>query len=317
MTILDAFSFKPDDKSDIPDNRCHQLLAEIPRAKKPKVIIRCHKGEYQDAWMKQFELPGKEYQFVRKELEAGRNHKIIILQSFHPSKAVNYTARRLDYRCLLIHHFIAAFAELSGVSQLHKDAEEIRQICVGEQYVLSPHKQYHFTDFYFGNRNERKLSSWNAPVFLIKALERRCGGPQGGYPIKFADEPEHEIQRREAKILSTMYNWLEHLAGQSDTFGALGIATAVVFLWKEHFERNPLYKQVTTLLLFRGSEQQGRFPLACHSLPVIEDFSQLQLGSSDFLGWTTTVSYSPEYLRSTNERLSAFLTLLRRRREKR
>jgi hypothetical protein len=78
----------------------------------------------------------------------------------------------------------------------------------------------------------------------------------------FAESSEQEVLRRKAKILSTMYNWLEYLAGQSYTFGALGIAEAVLFLWKEHFETNPLYEQVTTLLLFRGSEQQGWFPTA-------------------------------------------------------
>ena len=112
--------------------------------------------------------------------------------------------------------------------------------------------------------------------------------------MKFADEPEQEMHRRRAKILSTIYHWLEHLVGQSNTFGALGIATAIVFLWKEHFQKNPLYKQVTTLLLFKGSEQQGWFPLANHSLPIIEHLSQLQISSSDFLGSTTKVSYSPE-----------------------
>lgn len=93
-----------------------------------------------------------------------------------------------------------------------------------------------------------------------------------------------------------MYDWLEHLAGKSDTFGALGMAKAIVFLWKEHFKINPLYKQVTTLLLLRGSEQQGWFPTTNHSLPITEEFSKLQIGSSDFLGWTTTVSHSPEIL---------------------
>ena len=144
VTVLDAFSFKPDDKSHIPDERCHQLLADIIRAKKPKVVIRCHVDGYDDPWMKQFELSSKEYKLERKEIRASGNHKIAILQSFHPSLAVHYAARRPEYRCLLIYHFIAAFAELSGVSQLHKDAEEIRQICIGKQYDLSPYKQYHF-----------------------------------------------------------------------------------------------------------------------------------------------------------------------------
>jgi hypothetical protein len=143
VTVLDAFSFKPNDKSHIPDERCHQLLAEILRAKKPNVVIRCHRGEYKDPWIKQFELPGEEYKFVRTELRNGGNRRTVLLQSFHPSVAVNNPARRPEYRCLLIYHFIAAFAELSGVSQLHEDAEEIRQLCTEKGYILSPHKQHH------------------------------------------------------------------------------------------------------------------------------------------------------------------------------
>jgi hypothetical protein len=38
----------------------------------------------------------------------------------------------------LIYLFIAAFAKLSGVSQLHEDAEEIRQLYTREEYLLSP-----------------------------------------------------------------------------------------------------------------------------------------------------------------------------------
>jgi len=49
----------------------------------------------------------------------------------------------------------------------------------------------------------------------------------------FTDDPEHETRRRKARILSTMYDWLEYLAGQLYTFGALGIAEAILFLWKQ------------------------------------------------------------------------------------
>ncbi|PVH73263.1 hypothetical protein DL98DRAFT_387208, partial [Cadophora sp. DSE1049] len=84
VTVLDAFSFKPNINSHIPDERCHQLLAEILRAKKPKVVIRCHRDEYRDLWMKQFELPGEQYKFVRTELRTGGNHKTVLLQSFYP-----------------------------------------------------------------------------------------------------------------------------------------------------------------------------------------------------------------------------------------
>ena len=48
VTVLDAFSFKPNEESHIPDERCHQLLAEILRAKRLKVVIRYYKDEYKD-----------------------------------------------------------------------------------------------------------------------------------------------------------------------------------------------------------------------------------------------------------------------------
>jgi hypothetical protein len=89
--------------------------------------------------MKQFELPSEEYKFVRTEARAGGNHKTLVLQCFHPSLAVNNATRRPEYRCLLIYHFIAAFAELSGVSQLHEDAEE----CTKKGYILSLRKHHH------------------------------------------------------------------------------------------------------------------------------------------------------------------------------
>jgi hypothetical protein len=43
VTVLDAFSFKPKDENHILDERCHQLLAEILKVKRPKVVIRCHR----------------------------------------------------------------------------------------------------------------------------------------------------------------------------------------------------------------------------------------------------------------------------------
>ena len=141
VTVLDAFYFKPDNTSPVPDERCHQLLADIIRAKKPKVIIRYYTDGYNNPWMKQFELPSEKYKFVRKEIPAGGNHKIT---SLHPSLPINYVARSPEYRCLLQYHFIVALAELSGVSQLQEDAEGIRQLYIKKRYIPAPHKQYHF-----------------------------------------------------------------------------------------------------------------------------------------------------------------------------
>ncbi|CZR49893.1 uncharacterized protein FPRO_16099 [Fusarium proliferatum ET1] len=38
-TVLDAFSFKPRDSTPIPSERCHQLIEEILKLKKPKVVL--------------------------------------------------------------------------------------------------------------------------------------------------------------------------------------------------------------------------------------------------------------------------------------
>lgn len=98
-----------------------------------------------------------------------------------------------------------------------------------------------------------------------------------------------------------MYEWLEYLAGPSHTFGALGIAEAVLFLWKEHFESNPLYEQVKMLLLYKGSRQQGWFPTADHELPLIEDLTQFHISSSDFPGRMTMGLYSPEIIEANKQ----------------
>lgn len=68
----------------------------------------------------------------------------------------------------------------------------------------------------------------------------------------------------------------------SHTFGALGIARAL-FLWKRHFKLDPLYEQVASLLLVRGSQEEGWFPAARHDqidsneLSVEDSLSQLQV----------------------------------------
>jgi hypothetical protein len=107
-----------------------------------------------------------------------------------------------------------------------------------------------------------------------------------------------------------MYDWLEYLAGQSYTFGALGIAEVVLFLWKEHFETNPLYEQVTTLLLFRGSEQQGWFPTADHKLPIEEELSQLPIDSCKFPGCMTLALNSPKIFEVNKEAIECVSSAL-------
>jgi len=130
VTVLDAFSYKPTENCDIPDERCHELLAQILRVKKPKVILRCHTDSYCISWMKRIELPAITYKFEREEVEVDDNHIAVVLQSFHPSRAVNYADDKPEYLALLMYHFIAAFSELGSRLRLPKGAEDIRELCV-------------------------------------------------------------------------------------------------------------------------------------------------------------------------------------------
>ncbi|KAH8802776.1 hypothetical protein F5884DRAFT_803017 [Xylogone sp. PMI_703] len=291
VTVLDAFSFKPNKDDDIPDEECHQLLAEILRRKMPKIVIRCHTDEYKDPWMKQFELAREDYKLLRKEIQVDENHTITVLQSFHPAIAVYHAKYQPEYRCLLIYHFIAAFSELSGASQLNEAAEEIRKLCVKKRR---------------GGWDQTSLSSWYAPIDLIKAFEQRYGDI---YPIRLKQKSDRKGLKTKGKILSEMYDWLRHLAGPSCTFGALGIAKAIVFLWKEHFTTNPLYKQITLLLLFKGSQLEEWFPMANHELPIEEKLSKLQITSPELSG-LRTVALSSDILEANKNAITCISTAL-------
>lgn len=107
-----------------------------------------------------------------------------------------------------------------------------------------------------------------------------------------------------------MYTWLRYLAGQSHTFGTLGIASAILFLWKEHFKANPLYKQVTSLLFLRGSEQQGWFQTANHMLPIEEEFPKLHIGNSNPSSGMSVAVWSPEIMNLNTQAIICTSTIL-------
>ncbi|RHZ55576.1 hypothetical protein CDV55_100853 [Aspergillus turcosus] len=90
VTVLNAFSYQPHKSNTEQDQRCHEVLAQMLRAKKPKVVIRCHRDEYKDEWLKRIELPAREYRLERGNVELTEGHTTVVLQSFHPSRAMNY-----------------------------------------------------------------------------------------------------------------------------------------------------------------------------------------------------------------------------------
>lgn len=267
VTVLNAFFFQPDKYNTQQDEECHEALARIFKAKRPKVVLRCHREEYMNEWLKRIELPGNEYRLQRKEVKIDEEHTTIILQSFHPSCAVNNTVCRPEFRALLIYHFIAAFSELRSEFSLPESAEKIRELCLIK-----------------GQRRESDipcLKTWQAAFFICRTLNRPYQGPDKAPFPGFVEETPLELRRRQIGVFDSMYGLLERLFGNSQTFGALGIAKLVLFLWKGHFQGDPLYQNVMTWLLLRGNEQESWFPGTDHSSynhrPLEEQFSGLRV----------------------------------------
>lgn len=162
VTVLNAFSYQPGKDLTERDRECHEALARILQRKKPKVILRCHREEYRDEWLRRIELPGEEYRFGRNEINITEEYTTIVLQSFHPSCAINNTDYRPEYRALLIYHFVAAFRKLRSEFPLPDTAETIRELCLGK-----------------GKRRRSDIPSfepWQAAFSISHALGERYTG---------------------------------------------------------------------------------------------------------------------------------------------
>ncbi|KAM7198336.1 hypothetical protein V8F33_005127 [Rhypophila sp. PSN 637] len=247
VTILDAFSYQPNKNKKDGDRECHQLLAEILRIKKPKVVIRCHKDSYQDEWMKRFELQVDGYRLIREDVDFGDGHKAVLIQSFHPSCAVNNAMYRPEYRALLIHHFIAAFTELHRKYELPHYVEGIRKSCL-EKGRRRPQAI-----------RELRVQSWKAALYVSQELGSTYPGQPKQDKIEFDDDEPRDRFRRRERVFSGMYHWLRQLAAGSCTCGTLSIAKVMTY-WKLYFKDDPIYEQVIALLDMQGNEQLEWFP---------------------------------------------------------
>ncbi|KAH1415213.1 hypothetical protein KXV70_004883 [Aspergillus fumigatus] len=268
VTVLDAFSYQPDKYATEQDKQCHEVLAQILRAKKPKVILRCHRGAYCDEWLKQVELPGENYRLGRKEICIVNDHTTVVLQSFHPSCAVNNADCRPEYRALLMYHFVAAFLELTSQFALPETAEEIRKLCLksGERRP----------------EDIRKYKPWEAATLISRVLEIPYQGP-GMQFIGFADEAPSESRSTQVRAFRALYGSLQQLFGNTNSFGGLAIAKIVLFLWKQHFQKDPLYDHVMSWLVIRGNQQKNWFACETRLIPdqrtVEEQLSALELST--------------------------------------
>ncbi|KAJ5264487.1 hypothetical protein N7505_007280 [Penicillium chrysogenum] len=273
VTVLNAFPFQPDKSAMERERIGHEALTRILKAKKPKVILRCHREEYWDEWLKRIELPGREYQLERKEVKMTEDHTAVVLQSFHPSCAVNNADCRPEYRALLMYHFVAAFSELRVEFRLPDTAEKIRKLCLKK-----------------GERTDHDIpsyKSWQAALRISQELERPYDGPCKARFVEISDETPFEHCSAQIKGFSAMYKSLNELFGNSNNFGCLGIAKVVLFLWKQHFRADPLYEQTMSWLLLRGNDQKDWFPSrpqqASLQRPLEDDLSELQISERPLL----------------------------------
>jgi hypothetical protein len=248
-TVLDAFSYQPDKKVTKQDQKCHEALARILKIKTPKVILRCHRDEYKDEWLKCIEQKGEDYKLGRKEItiaEDTTTATTVVLQTFHPSCAVNNADCRPEYRALLTYHFVAAFGELRCEFKLPGAAEEIRELC-----RLQGHRT---------KQSIPKYKPWQAASAISWTLKRTYEGPFRVHFLEFANEPEAKSRSRQIKAFIRMYIALIQLFEYSTEPGGLAIARILLFLWANHFQEHPLYERIMSRLILRGNEQTDWLP---------------------------------------------------------
>jgi hypothetical protein len=75
------------------------------------------------------------------------------------------------------------------------------------------------------------------------------------------------------------------------TFGALKIAR-VVLLWRRYFKESPLFRQITSLLLERGSSQEGWFQGGANDLHLEESFTRLHIADTESAVFSNSVKRS-------------------------
>ncbi|KAK2667985.1 hypothetical protein RAB80_017176 [Fusarium oxysporum f. sp. vasinfectum] len=125
VTVLDAFSFKPQDSTPIPSERCHQLIEEILKLKKPKVVLCCWNQPCEQPFVAQFNSHGVGTWPFRHQVDID-GFSTIAIRSFHPAAAVCYDeSRKACCRMLLICHFVLAFAQLAGSAAVPEWMETI------------------------------------------------------------------------------------------------------------------------------------------------------------------------------------------------
>ena len=134
VTVLDAFSFTLNKSDSKIAPRCHQLIEEILKLKKPRVIVCCWSGQCDNEFVSRFKSQGVGIWPLRDRAEIGTSSATLV-RSFHPSTVIHFRKRSPYSQVLLVCYFVLAFAELSA-SKEHPGW--IKEACYESSKLVPP-----------------------------------------------------------------------------------------------------------------------------------------------------------------------------------
>ncbi|KAH7199205.1 hypothetical protein BKA60DRAFT_583171 [Fusarium oxysporum] len=239
VTVLDAFSFKPQDSTPIPSERCHQLIEEILKLKKPKVVLCCWIQPCEQPFVAQFKSHGVGIWPFRHEVDI-KGFSTIAMRSFHPAAAVCYDeSRKACCRMLLICHFILAFAQLAGLTAI---PEWMETVCENSS-----------TEYCESRRNDlRNLDNLTKTPVILSILQKMMGLKRERTVYPHSEDRRAEDQRQQVNAL------LRQLLASSYNKGAQDI-TKLCLLWRDYRCYEPSRRQDILSRLVELGSRQGSY----------------------------------------------------------
>ncbi|KPA35189.1 hypothetical protein FLAG1_12139, partial [Fusarium langsethiae] len=231
VTVVDAFSFKPQDSTPIPSERCHQLIEEILKVKKPKVVLCCWKQACEQPFVAQFRSYGVGTWPFRDRVDI-KGFSTIVIRSFHPAAAVCYDrSGKACCRMLLICHFVLAFAELAGSTTI---PEWIKTVCEDSRKEFP---------------DSGSLDDLSKTSVILTILQRMMGLETKGRRQPRSEGRSAERQRQQVNAL------LRQLFTSNYKGGCKDIAK-LCLLWREYkYHQSPTRQAILNQLIELGSRQ--------------------------------------------------------------
>ncbi|KAF4953063.1 hypothetical protein FSARC_12479 [Fusarium sarcochroum] len=239
VTVLDAFSFKPKNREDsrrIPSERCHQLIEQILKLKKPKVVLCCWNQPCKHPFVAQFKSYGVGTWPFRHQVDV-EGFPTIAIRSFHPAAAICYDeSRKASCRMLLICHFVLAFSELAGSTVV---PEWMETVCENSS-----------TEYFECRRNDlRNLDNLTKTPVILSVLRKMMGlkTERTVYPLSENIDAEHQRQQVNAM--------LRQLFTSGYNEGAQDI-TQLCLLWRNYnYYQHSTWQDILSRFIELGSQQ--------------------------------------------------------------